>query len=230
MRKLVLENAINPNNINRKIPNLILNNLKGFIEDIKYQNSFGNVLEQLENISNTSNLGYRNMLDIKNKKILFDIYKGVNRSIDNGSIAPCIFPRDFENILEQEYFDSLNNYKNTTLIAGAGEGNDRKLTSIENAKSLDRYELYVDARDIQDKEQKEVNKTDEKGNKTTETIDVEIPWNKYEHLLLQRGKEKLEECKEVQTFDSKINVLGNNLYKKDFDIGDIVRIEEEEND
>ncbi len=65
MRKLVNDNAINPVNINRKIPNLILGNLKGFTEDIKYPNSFGNILEQLENISNTNNLGYRNILDIK---------------------------------------------------------------------------------------------------------------------------------------------------------------------
>lgn len=229
MRKLVLENAINPNNPNRKISNLTLNKLKGSTEDIKYQNSFGNILEQLENISNTSNLGYRNILDIKNRKIIFDIYKGVNRTIDNGSIAPCIFSRDFENILEQEYFDSLNNYRNTTLIAGAGEGKDRKLTSIESSTGLDRFELYVDARDITDKEEKKkiVVDKDEEGNVTgehEETEEVEIPWERYEPLLLQRGNEKLEECKEVQTFDSKINVLGNNRYKEDFDLGDIVTV------
>ncbi|RFM19217.1 hypothetical protein C1147_12305 [Clostridium botulinum] len=154
MRKLVLENAITPTNLDRKIPNLILGDLKGFTEDIKYTNSFGNIIEQLENISNTNNLGYRNILNIKNRKILFDVYKGVDRTINNGTTAPCIFSRDFENILEQEYTDSLNNYKNTTLIAGSGEGSARKITSIENGTGLDRYELYVDARDITDKEEK----------------------------------------------------------------------------
>lgn len=228
MRELVNCNAINPTNPNRKIPNLILGNLKGFTEDIKYQNSFGNIIERLENVSNTNNLGYRNLLDIKNRKILFDVYKGVNRTINNGTIAPCIFSRDFENILEQEYMDSLNNYRNTTLIAGAGEGKDRKITSIENGKGLDRYELYVDARDIQDTEEKKkiVKETDEGGNITEheETEEVEIPWERYKPLLIQRGKEKLEECQEIQTFDSKINVLGNNKYKVDFDLGDIVTV------
>lgn len=229
MRKLVNDNAINPININRKIPNLILGNLKGFTEDIKYPNSFGNILEQLENISNTNNLGYRNLLDIKNRLIKFDIYKGVDRTINNGTIAPCVFSRDFENILEQEYMDSLNNYKNTTLIAGAGEGKDRKITSIEEGAGLDRYELYVDARDIQDTETIKVMVPDydEEGNVTgehEEDQEVEIPWERYKPLLLQRGKEKLEECKEIQTFDSKINVLGNNKYKVDYDLGDIVTI------
>ncbi|MBA4507952.1 siphovirus ReqiPepy6 Gp37-like family protein [Clostridium sporogenes] len=228
MRELVNYNAINPANINRKIPSLALGNLKGFTEDIKYQNSFGNIIECLENISNTNNLGYRNLLDIKNRKILFDVYKGVDRAINNGTIAPCIFSRDFENILEQEYMDSLNNYRNTTLIAGAGEGKDRKITSIENGKGLDRYELYVDARDIQDTEEKKkiVTETDEEGNitKHEETEEVEIPWERYKPLLIQRGKEKLEECQEIQTFDSKINTNGNNVYKKDFDLGDIVTV------
>lgn len=229
MRALVNYNAINPTNIDRKIPNLTLGSLKGFNEDIKYQNSFGNIIECLENISNTNNLGYRNLLNIKNRKIVFDIYKGVDRTINNGTIAPCIFSRDFENILGQEYMDSLNNYKNTTLIAGAGEGKDRKLTSIGNTKGLDRFELYVDARDLNDKEEKKkiVVDRDEEGNVTgehEETYEVEIPWDRYEPQLLQRGKEKLEEYKEIQTFDSKINVLGNNKYKVDFDLGDIVTV------
>lgn len=228
MRKLVNDNAINPTNINRKIDNLILGDLKGFIEDIKYQNSFGNIIEQLENISNTSNLGYRNILDIKNRKIIFDVYKGVDRTVNNGTIAPCIFSRDFENILEQEYMDSLNNYRNTTLIAGAGEGKDRKLTSIESGIGLDRFELYVDARDIEDKEEKKkiVTETDEEGNITEheETEEVEIPWERYKPLLIQRGEEKLSECEEIQTFDSKINTQGNNVYKKDYDLGDIVTV------
>lgn len=228
MRKLVNDNAINPTNINRKIDNLILGNLKGFIKDIKYQNSFGNILDCLENISNTSNLGYRNLLDIKNRRIIFDVYKGVDRTINNGTIAPCIFSRNFENILEQEYTDSLNNYRNTTLIAGAGEGKDRKLTSIESGIGLDRFELYVDARDIEDKEEKKkiVTETDEEGNiiEHEETEEVEIPWERYKPLLIQRGEEKLSECKEIQTFDSKINTQGNNVYKKDYDLGDIVTV------
>ncbi|WP_061334287.1 siphovirus ReqiPepy6 Gp37-like family protein, partial [Clostridium botulinum] len=229
MRKLVLENAITPINLDRKIPNVILGDLKGFNEDIKYTNSFGNIIEQLENISNTNNLGYRNILNIKNRKILFDVYKGVDRTINNGTIAPCIFSRSFENILEQEYMDSLNNYKNTTLIAGAGEGKDRKLTSIGNTKGLDRFELYVDARDITDKEEKKkmVADRDEEGNvigEHEETYEVEIPWERYKPLLIQRGKEKLEECKEIQTFDSKINTQGNNKYKVDFNLGDIVTV------
>lgn len=229
IRKLINDNIINPKNINRKISNLVLGDIKGFNENIKYSDSFGNILGQLEKISTTNNIGFRNILDIKTKKIIFDLYKGVNRTANNSSIAPCIFSREFENILNQEYVNSFNNYKNTTLIAGAGEGSARKITYMENGIGLDRHELYVDARDISDKEEKTrmVEDRDLEGNiigEHEETYEAEIPWDRYEPLLLQRGKEKLSECKKIETFNSKINIQSNNVYKKDYDLGDVVTI------
>ncbi|MHB9909231.1 siphovirus ReqiPepy6 Gp37-like family protein [Clostridium botulinum] len=229
IRKLINDNVINPKNINRKISNLVLGDIKGFNENIKYSDSFGNILGQLEKISTTNNIGFRNILDIKTKKIIFDLYKGVNRTANNSSIAPCIFSREFENILNQEYVNSFNNYKNTTLIAGAGEGSARKITYMENGIGLDRHELYVDARDISDKEEKTrmVEDRDLEGNiigEHEETYEAEIPWGRYEPLLLQRGKEKLSECQKIETFNSKINIQSNNVYKKDYDLGDVVTI------
>lgn len=211
MRQLVIDNAISPSNNDRKIDNLILGDLQGFNDTIKYQNSFGNILTCLENISNTSNLGYRNLFDFENRKIVFDIYKGINRTVGNGIIAPTIFSRDFENILEQEYFDSVNNFKNTALIAGAGEGEDRRITEIEIGQGLNRYEIFVDARDIEDKEDEQVMNDSE-----------------YLPLLIQRGHEKLAEHEKIQTFDSKVDLDGNNVYKEDFDLGDIVTVVDNE--
>ena len=229
IRKLINDNVINPKNINRRISNLVLGDIKGFNENIKYSDSFGNILGQLEKISTTNNIGFRNILDIKTKKIIFDLYKGVNRTVNNSSIAPCIFSREFENILNQEYVNSFNNYKNTTLIAGAGEGNARKITYMENGIGLDRHEIYVDARDISDKEEKTrmVEDKDLEGNiigEHEETYEAEIPWDRYEPLLLQRGKEKLSECQKIETFNSKINIQGNNVYKKDYNLGDVITI------
>lgn len=211
MRKLVLENAINPKNVKRKIPHLILGDLKGFEEQITYQNSFGNLFEQIQFISGANDLGFRNFLDIKGKNIIFDIYKGVDRTVNNGKIAPCIFSRSFENILQQQYFSSVNNYKNSCLIAGAGEGENRKLTSIEKGEGLNRYELFVDARDISDI-------------KNVDEVEKTIPQQEYDGLLCQRGYEKLSECREVKTLNGKINLNGNNKYKTDFDVGDIVTL------
>lgn len=209
MRHLVNINAINPSDAKRKIDNLTLGSLRNLSGDVEYQNSYGNLMELLELISKSFNLGYKIDFNYLEKKLLFNIYEGVNRTINQDSIAPCIFSRDFENILKQTYIDSSDNYKNVCLIAGAGEDDLRKKTSIGNATGLDRYEIFIDARDISDKER-------------VNDIEQDIPWSRYESMLKQKGSEKLSEYKEVKTFDSEISLKSNIKYKEDFDLGDVV--------
>lgn len=103
--------------------------------------------------------------------------------------------------MEQEYTDSSNNYRNVALVAGEGEGVDRKKVTIGEGVGLDRYELYVDARDLQKEEMTEA---------------------EYRNKLIDRGNSKLSEHKDIQTFDSKINLNSNLKYKVDFDLGDKV--------
>lgn len=205
MRKLLTNNAIHPTDSKRIIPHLALSEIKNLTKRIDYQNSFGNISECLESIAKSVEYGYRINFDIKSKKMIFEIYEGVNRSINQDVNSRCIFSRDFENIHSQTYVDSNENYRNACLIAGAGEDDARKLTEISQTNGIDRYELFVDARDLSDKDGEQ-----------------DIPWNQYEPLLIQRGNEKLAECTEVTTFESKVNVRGNLTYKTDFDLGDVV--------
>jgi len=208
MRKLVNDNCINPIDINRKEPLLSLGTLKNYTEFINYQNSYGNLIDELENLSNTSELGYRINFDHKNKSLKFEVYKGVNRSVNQSLIAPCIFSREFENVLNQTYIESNSNFKNTVLVAGEGEGTARTLVTINNNNSgRNRHELFVDARDLQ---------------KVVD--DVTLTDTEYKNMLIQRGNEKLAEYKEIKTFDSMINTKGNNVYKVDYDLGDIITV------
>ncbi len=208
MRKLVNDSCISPSNIDRKIPLLSLGEINNYTESIEYQNSYGNINSELEKLSNLSNIAFRNKVDISNRKIIFEAYKGVDRSVNQTLIAPCIFSREFENIFSQAYTDSINNLKNTALVGGEGEGTARTLISINDTNvGLGRHELFVDAKDLQ-KDVDGVILTDEE----------------YKNTLIARGNEKLAENNEVKTFDSKVNTRGNNIYKVDYDLGDIVTI------
>lgn len=213
IRTLINNNCIDSADKNRIIKNLKLGEFKDFTEKLNYQVSYKNLLDEVESLSETNKLGFYTNIDVQNKKYVFNIYKGLNRSINQTINPKAIFSKEFENILEQEFFDSFNNYKNTVLIAGAGEDKDRKLTAIEEGTDLDRFELFIDARDIQD------TKTVGNGENQHEE---QIPVEEYNKLLINRGLSKLSETKEIQTFDSKINVTSNLKYKKDFDLGDIV--------
>ena len=205
MRQLINNHAINPANTDRKIDMLTLGDLKGYANNIDKQVSYKNLLETVEEISSTDGLGIRTLLDIENKQMIFDIYEGLDRTAEQSENAPAIFSREFENILEQEYTDSFNNYRNTVLVAGEGEGSEREFVIVGQSTGLDRFEMFVDAKDLQS--------TDG---------DTTIPIEQYREMLVDRGKSKLAETKEIKTFESKINLNSNLVYKEDFDLGDIV--------
>jgi len=206
MRTLIDKHAINPVDTDRAIPLLELDTLQGYTETIDYQTSYKNLLDELESLSKLSGLGYRVVTDMSNKTLIFQVYKGRDLTAGQANNPPAIFSNEFENVLEQEYIDSLHNYRNVALVGGAGEGADRKLVVVGAGTGLDRFEMFVDARDLREE--------DEGGNPLPETD--------YEEMLRSRGQTKLAECADLQTFECSINPFGNIRYKEDFDLGDIV--------
>jgi hypothetical protein len=205
MRKLVNNNCINPVDSNRIIDSLILGNLNNFTQSVNYQVSYKNLADELESLSNISDLGHRVNFDITNKKLIFDVYKGLDRSVKQSVNPRAIFSKEFENILEQEYVDSINNYRNLALVGGIGEGIDRKLATVGSASGLDRFEVFNDQKGL-----------------SNEVDSVAMSDTDYLNLLKGKGNETLAETKEIQTFDSKVNVNSNLAYKQDFELGDIV--------
>lgn len=206
IRELIDKNVINPSDLDRKINIMALSEVKGYTQTTNLQTSYKNLLDEIEDIASTSELGIRTLFDLQNKQLIFDIYQGLDRTESNGVNPPAIFSKEFENVLQQEYTDSSNNYRNVALVAGEGEGVDRKKVTVGEGVGLDRYELYVDARDIQSK-------------KDDDTV---IPEAEYLQLLSDRGNDKLSKYKDIQTFSSKINLNSNLIYKEDFDLGDKV--------
>ena len=209
IRNLVDRNCISTN-IERKLP-ILLGKYNNFGIKTDYRKSYGNLLEEIKILSETNSIGFFIRTDLENKKHYFETYKGIDRSINQNVISPVIFSRDYDNLYEQEYTDSTNNLKTTSIVAGEGEGTARKIITVNNNfKGLDRRELFVDARDLQ----KEV----EENNEKTTLTDTE-----YNNILIQRGKEKLSEYKDIQTFEGKI-ISNNYKYKEDYDLGDIVTV------
>jgi len=205
MRSLVSNNSISATDTNRNINNLILGTLNNFTGNVDYQTSYKNVADELESLSNTSNLGYRINFDTINKQLVFEVYKGLDRSVNQSINAKSIFSKQFENILEQEYTDSLNNYKNLCLIGGMGEGVARKLVTIGNSSGLDRFEVFNDQKSL-----------------SNEVDSIVMSDTDYNNLLIAKGNETLAENIDIKTFDSKININSNLKYKVDYDLGDII--------
>lgn len=183
MRQMVEEQCINAEDSNRKMPLIELGDFKGYDDEvIEKQVTYDNLQEALTDISKFSELGYGLRLDFARKKLIFEVYKGVDRTL--GTEHPCIFTRKFKNVYTQEYSEDDSNYRNVCLVGGPGEDEQRILATVGEASGLDRYEMFYSAAGISDKDI------------TTEELIGQ---------LQQKGSEKLAAYYVAKAFESKIN-------------------------
>ncbi|MGL5713674.1 MAG: Gp37-like protein [Paraclostridium sp.] len=196
---LVNTNVINPVDELRKIPLLENKTSKGRGDKIHFQTRYKNLEEELFKLSKHSGLGLEIWLDYKNKKLIFEVLEGIDRSYTQQSMSPVYFSKKFDNIIKRNYIKSNIGYKNTAYVAGQGEGAERELVIVNNSNSgIDRRETFIDARDIAE----------------GENISLE-----------DRGKIKLSESNQIKTFECEVCSRG---YRKDWDLGDIITITDPE--
>lgn len=215
MRKLINETMINPIDSNQKIAQVNLTQAKNFGANVQHQMTYKDVYESIEKLCDTHEIGARCIFN--GRELFYDFYEGENRTI-NQSIHPrIILSKSRANLLHRTYEDANNDLKTTALIAGAGEGSERKLASIGTEfKGLARREIFIDAREVSDK--KDVNGEQ-----------VDIPLSEYQQLLLAKGNEKLSEYTEFIGFEAELDVTKENTkYNEDFFLGDLVTIKDDE--
>jgi len=194
MKYYVDKNCVNPQDIKRKINKLAIAPNQNRGSNIKYQTRLKNLAEEIAKISQVSGLGWDIYLDLNNKQFIFEVLEGRNITSSQDILPPAIFSIDYDNISSQRLIDSKVNYRNVAYVGGQGEGVNRAIDVIgDEAEGLDRHEVFIDARDIED-----------------------------DTRLADRGLQKLKEYDEIITFDNDILTQSNLVYEKDFDLGDIV--------
>ena len=191
--QLIESNAINPVDEDRLISNLDYENLP-IGKNISMQVSFKNLLDTITSILSEAGIGIKGILS--GNEIILSLYMGREQ--------PFVFSREFENLLSQNYTDSIKDYANLAKIAGEGEGSEREIVVIGDAAGRKRKELFIDAKDL----------------RLSEYENNE----KYLEALKLRGNEKLYEMRRRESFDAVANTNSNLVYKVDFDLGDIVTV------
>jgi hypothetical protein len=207
MRQIVSDYAINPSPASWAVPNLILGELRNYAPLTTHQVSYAALTDALTDMAVASGLGYRVALDSVNRKLIFEVYEGLNRAAGQTEHAQAIFAPEFENVVTQSYEENERDYYNIAVVAGRGEGADRRIVSAGDtgAAGLDARVVYVDARDIGMGENGEI-----------------LPEAEQDALLTARGMEKLAKLSRIACFECKINPESNLQYKTDYDLGDIV--------
>lgn len=213
IKKLLDENVISPKDVNRKIPNFVFEtSVEKAVTEPKITAQFtgDNLYDVISEICRLTGLGFKVTLNDK-KQFVFKLYAGADRTYAQTENPYVVFSPKFENIANSNYLESKKEYKNVALVAGEGEGAERKTTSVGEGSGLERRELFVDARDIS----------------TTTEDNVTLSDEEYKKQLAHRGDEKLAESVAAQSFEGQVEMTKMFEYGKDFFIGDIVQIANE---
>lgn len=214
--RIVRENVTNPADTARKIPDVSIatddeDAESGVIDYTSEQ--YTNAQLAAETAAKAAKLGIRMRTDARTGAHVFSVYEGRDLTAGNtAGNAPCIFSQEFDNIVEQEYTNSVENLKTTAFVGGEEkEGVARKVAEVGgSAAGLAREEVFINATDIVQEYE------DDDGEQVTLT-DAE-----YLALLSARGAEELEQYAETLSFGSKINTFANLIYRTDYDLGDRV--------
>ena len=203
----------------RKIPGLSLGNTSGtcWNAKTKLQVSYDNLMEWVyticKKIGGTANIRL-SKTNTEQYEMIFELSQGTDRSILQEVNPHIIFSDRYNNLLSFTYFTDTSVKKNYAYVLGKGEGEKRKRTTyFEGAEpsSLERYEVYIDAKDISDEEQE---------NGETKPLSEK----EYAELLKEKGKQSLVPI--TMKSESQITVQSTQFqYGVDYFVGDFVTVE-----
>ena len=184
------------------------------VANVTAQARFDSVLEKIVEILKQYNIGIKarlntNALDLA--LVGITIYSYTNQTIGNNQNPVAIFSDDLGNLNAWNFEQNNTEYRNVAVVAGEGEGTDRTVyTAGETASAdVDRYELYVDARDL---------------SKTTD--DGELTPTQYRDILITRGNETLAETGLIYSANTEVNstIYTNGI---EYGIGSLVSVRTE---
>ena len=203
----------------RKILGLVIGCSSGTCWDTKtkLQVSYDNLMEWVysicEKIGGTVNIRL-SKIDNEQYEMIFELSQGTDRSILQEINPHIIFSDRYNNLLSFTYFTDTSVKKNYAYVLGKGEGEKRKRTTYfegTEPSSLDRYEVYIDAKDISDEEQE---------NGEIKPLSEE----EYAELLKEKGKQSIVPI--TMRSESQIAVQSTQFqYGVDYFVGDFVTVE-----
>lgn len=187
---------------------LQLGAVKGYDDELTVQYTNRTLLYIVKDLCTRYNYGYKLVFD--GFHLIFELYKGTDRSFDQNENTFVIFSPDYGNLGKTSYKRDTSSYYNAVSVAGEGEGKDRISVNVYPAIvwGLDQRWLYVDARNI-----------------SSNTGSTPLTDEEYKEVLRQHGIDALAQHKVETTFNGEILSVNSYKYGVDYGLGDKVSIE-----
>lgn len=197
-----------------EIENFILKDEKGF-EDVTFllADKDKKLKEHIIYLCNLFNIGWK--ITFENEKLCLDLYKGEDRTVYQNVNNRIMFSTLYENLQSSKFLETTDKMANVSVVLhnNASIVGDNGIVfaydSNEEPKGLDRFDLIVDGSKIELKE-----------NPSADDIIT------YREKLRALGLTKLKEHQMTQQFESVVS-LNQYIYRQDYNIGDIVTVENE---
>lgn len=220
IQKLINESIISPTDPKRHIPNFKFKaSTDEAITSLKATKQFtgDSLYEAICELCIVYGIGFKITLNELNE-FEFSLYSGTDRSYSQEKNPYVVFSNSFDNLLNSDFLESKSKLKTIALVAGEGEGADRKTLTVTRLKEAESYsglarrELYVDARDLSSDD--------------PEDFEKKIPDEEYKEMLRSRGLEYLEENVVIKSFEGDVDPDSMFTYGVDYFLGDIVQIQD----
>ena len=209
IKKLLNDSIINPANANRKISNFIFKESTDTaitsltIEEMQFTGE--NILEIIQSLCTKLKIGFKITINSL-KQFVFELYSGINRTKEQTAVPQVEFSLNNDNIFSSKLTIDKSVYKNVTLVAGEGEGLNRRTEVVnDSTRGLDRREYFTDARDIS-------------------SNNGEITPSAYSSMLIERGQKYLTDLPIKKEVEAEVDTSPTAMYvfNKDYFLGDLV--------
>ena len=204
---LITDAIINPSVSAREISNFRLGTFGNLGEQISTQYTGNNLMDAVSELCRTYNLGFKVTID--SGDFVFSLYEGKDRTYNQSANTFAIFSNTYDNLFSAEYCENHAGIINAVLVAGEGEGTDRKTVWVQPDSTLSGLalrEMYLDQRNVQSNE-------------------GEISPEEYMAQLAGKGAEAITGY--TTAFTGSVDFNGVK-YKTDVNLGDICVIENAE--
>ncbi len=192
----------NPDDPNRAYPGLVIaaDQLRGPV--MRWQSRFEALSTVYKAIGEQTGMGYDVYLDIENNQFIFDVIHGIDRT--SRSDNPVIFSTEWSNVSSLKYSEDASKYMNTAYCGGAGENEGRLIQAVYESDpclGFARRETWIDCGSV-------------------DSIDD----------LKYEGRYKLAENTYIKGLSGQIVTAGPFKYQRDWDLGDIVTTQNEDDE
>lgn len=199
--RTILTNAV-------PIPLVELGEFHGYEERISFQATYKNLMEYETKLSKQAGIGYRFTPDMDRRKLVFDLFKGIDHSESQAERTRVTFSESYGNLQMARYEENDLLLKTVVYVGGRGEGEQREFVIVgdDTLTGLQRRELFYNGSDVDPSEL-----TDEQ----------------YRQKLIARGEDRLKERALIKAFECEATPTGNFVYHQDYDLGDVVTVRKE---